>query len=119
MFLILHFSICNLQFAISQSHSLVDKYLSPPSGNRTTMTPSFNFFATSRAPHIAAPDDWPTKSPSSRASLFAISYARWRGRAGVAWCLAKSAAVTVNRASTSDAVGARLTWWYLGGGLFA
>src|SRR3990170_7907691 len=57
-----------------QSHSLVDRYLSPPSGNNTTTTPSFNFLATSRAPHIAAPDDWPTKSPSSLASLFAISY---------------------------------------------
>src|SRR5436309_4491958 len=48
-------------------HKAVDRYRSPPSGQTTTMTPSFSSAATSSAPATAAPDDCPTSKPSSRA----------------------------------------------------
>ncbi len=54
--------------------SQVDRYLSPVSGRMTTIClPLFSgLFATSRAAHIAAPQEIPARMPSSFASLLAI-----------------------------------------------
>ncbi|MDF2951881.1 MAG: hypothetical protein K0S18_1464 [Anaerocolumna sp.] len=55
----------------------VDMYLSPVSGNKTTIVlPAFSGrFATSVAAHNAAPDEIPTKNPSVFASSLPVSNA--------------------------------------------
>ena len=53
----------------------VDKYFSPPSGNRTTIFLSFSFIAISTAALTAAPDDMPISNPSFFATVFPIERA--------------------------------------------
>ncbi len=55
----------------------VERYLSPVSGRRTTITlPLFSgLAASSLAAQIAAPEDIPTRSPASRAMLRPVSKA--------------------------------------------